>query len=68
MPIVLSVAEARVIVTDYKDYYNNIRPHGGIGYRTPTQARLEALGSSRPTGSIRQELDPSPSSDTISIN
>lgn len=66
--LMLSVAEARVIVTDFKDYYNNIRPHGGIGYRTPAQARLEALGSSRPPGSLRQQLDPNPSSVTISIN
>ena len=66
--LLLSVAEARVVINDFKNYYNNIRPHGGIGYRTPTQARLDALGSSRPAGSIRQELDPAPSSDTISIN
>ncbi len=66
--LLLSVAEARVVVNDFKDYYNNIRPHGGIGYRTPAQARLEALGSCRPTGSIRQELDPIPSSVTLTIN
>ena len=59
--LMLSVAEARVIVSEFKDY---IRPHGGIGYRTLAQARLEALVSSRPPGSIRQVLDPNPSSDT----
>ena len=57
--LMLSVAEARVITGDYRRHYNEERPHGGIGYRTPAQARLEALGSSRPAGSLRQELDPS---------
>jgi transposase InsO family protein len=38
-------------------HYNEERPHGGIRYRTPAQARLEALGSSRPAGSLRQELE-----------
>jgi len=60
----LSVAEARVLIEDYRRHYNEERPHGGIGYRTPAQVRLQALGSSRPPGSLRQELDPSP---TISI-
>lgn len=55
--LMLSVAEARVLIEDYRRHYNEERPHGGIGYRTPAQARLEALGSSRPTGSFRQELE-----------
>jgi len=57
--VMLSVAEARVLIEDYRRHYNEERPHGGIGYRTPAQARLEALGSSRPAGSLPQELDPS---------
>ena len=55
--LMLSVAEARVLAEDYRRHYNEERPHGGIGYRTPAQARLEALGSSRPTDSLRQELE-----------
>jgi putative transposase len=55
--LMLSVAEARVLIEDYRRHYNEERPHGGIGYRTPAQARLEALGSSRPSGSLRQELE-----------
>jgi hypothetical protein len=35
----LSVAEARVLVEDYRRHDNEERPHGGIGYRTPVQAR-----------------------------
>jgi putative transposase len=57
----LSVAEARVLIEDYRRHYNEERPHGGIGYRTPAQARIEAqaLDSSRPAGSLRQELESS---------
>lgn len=56
--LMLSVAEARVIIEDFRRHYNKKRPHGGIGYRTPAQARLEALASSRPPGSLHQELEP----------
>ena len=38
----LSVAEARVIIEDYRRHYNEERPHGGLGYRTPRQAFHEA--------------------------
>ena len=38
----LSVAEARVVIEDYRSYYNEVRPHGGIGYHTPTRAFIEA--------------------------
>jgi len=57
--LMLSLAEARVLIEDYRRHYNEERPHGGIGYRTPTQARIEAeaLGSSRPSGSLHQELE-----------
>ena len=65
--VMLSLTEARVVIEDYRRHYNEERPHGGIGYRTPAQARIEAqaLGSSRPTGSLRQELDPTPSTATL---
>jgi len=36
--VMLSVAEARVLIEDYRRHYNQERPHGGIGYRTPAQA------------------------------
>ena len=42
--LMLSVAEARVIIEDYRRYYNEVRPHGSIGYRTPAQACREAQG------------------------
>ena len=40
--LMLSVAEARVVIKDYRRYYNEVRPHGGLGYRTPSQAFTEA--------------------------
>ena len=60
--LILSVTEARVLSADYRWHYNHERPHGGIGYQTPAAMRGagQALGYSRPTGSLRQELDPPP--------
>ena len=43
--LMLSVAEARVVIEDYRRHYNEERPHGGLGYRTPTQASNEAQAS-----------------------
>ena len=40
--LMLSLAEARVIIEDYRRHYNEERPHGGLGYRTPAQAFHEA--------------------------
>ncbi len=40
--LMLSLAEARVVIEDYRRYYNEERPHGGLGYRTPKQAFYEA--------------------------
>lgn len=40
--LMLSLAEARVIIEDYRRHYNEERPHGGLGYRTPRQAFYEA--------------------------
>ncbi len=40
--LMLSVAEARVVIEDYRRHYNEERPHGGLGYRTPIQAFMEA--------------------------
>ncbi len=56
--LMLSVAEARVIIEDYRCYYNEVRPHGGVGYRTPAQAFIEAqTPDAKVTSSQRQELD-----------
>ena len=31
-----------MVIEDYRRHYNEERPHGGIGYRTPAQAFTEA--------------------------
>lgn len=49
--LMFSVAEARVLIENYRRHYDDERPHGGIGYRTPGQARREARVSSRSAGS-----------------
>ena len=39
-----SVKEAKVLAKDYRDHYNNSRPHGALGYLTPAEfAAIEAL-------------------------
>ena len=40
--LMLSLAEARVVIEDYRCHHNEERPHGGLGYRTPSQAFNEA--------------------------
>ena len=63
--LMLSVAEARVVIEDYRRYYNEVRPHGGIGYRTPAQACREAQAlASNPASILHQELDPTPETGT----
>ena len=57
--LMLSVAEARVVIKDYRRYYNEVRPHGGIGYRTPAQAFIEAqTPDTTVTNPQCPELDP----------
>ena len=47
-----SLKEAKVLAKDYRDHYNQQRPHGALGYLTPAEfAAIEALStqSSVPT-------------------
>ena len=37
--------EMRKLVSEYVEFYNNERIHGGIGYKTPREKYLEYLGS-----------------------
>jgi putative transposase len=39
-----NLKEAKVLVEDYREHYNHHRPHGALGYLTPTEfAAIEAL-------------------------
>lgn len=39
-----NVKEAKVLAKDYRDHYNQQRPHGALGYLTPAEfAAIEAL-------------------------
>jgi transposase InsO family protein len=52
-----SLKEAKVLAKDYRDHYNRQRPHGALGYLTPTEfAAIEALSapSSVPTGEPKE--------------
>lgn len=37
-----SVAEARVVIEQYRRHYNTTRPHSSIGYRTPSEMRVRS--------------------------
>jgi len=58
--LLYTLSESRVVFADWRDYYNNIRPHRSLGLQSPTQfARnhsTQGLGSGRPTDSLRRAL------------
>ena len=58
--LLYTLSESRVVFTDWRDYYNNIRPHRSLGLQSPAEfARKQStqgLGSGRPPGSLRPGL------------
>ena len=48
-PVASSIAELQAQVDRFVAYYNEVRPHRGIGRRTP-KAAWEARDKARPTG------------------
>lgn len=45
-----NLKEAKVLAEDYRDHYNNSRPHGALGYLTPVEfAAIEALTGQVPS-------------------
>ncbi len=58
-----NLKEAKVLAKDYRDHYNQERPHGALGYLTPVEfAAIEALSaqsSSVPTEEL-EELESVP--------
>jgi putative transposase len=52
-----NVKEAKVLAEDYRDHYNHQRPHGALGYLTPTEfTAIEAVStqSSVPTEELKE--------------
>ena len=48
--------EAKVLAKDYRDHYNQERPHGVLGYLTAMEfAAIEALSQHAP--SVTEELE-----------
>ena len=43
-----SLIDARVVLDAWRDEYNNRRPHGGLGQRTPAEYRAEVEGAEVP--------------------
>ena len=58
--LLYTLSESRVVFADWRNYYNNIRPHRSLGLQSPSQfARnhsTQGLGSGRPTDSLRPAL------------
>jgi putative transposase len=36
-----TLLEAKVMAEDYRQHYNNYRPHSSLGYRTPNEFTLD---------------------------
>ena len=52
----VNLKEAQVLLEDYRDHYNNHRPHGALGYLTPMEfAAIEAWSQQAP--SVTEELE-----------
>lgn len=49
-----SVLEAQCIARNFRDDYNNVRPHSSIGYRTPAHYRAELLRQAPDSGQARR--------------
>ena len=51
-----SLMEAKVVLADWREEYNNYRPHGALGYRTP-KAVIQYLYEKRKRQQFRQTIE-----------
>ena len=52
-----NLKEAKVLTKDYRDHYDQQRPHGALGYLTPAEfAAIEALSAQRALSVPTEEL------------
>ena len=56
--VLLSVAEAQVVIEQWRHNYNNEHPHSRLGFKSPQEVIrfLSDLGRVRATPSLRQDL------------
>jgi transposase InsO family protein len=57
--LLYTLSESRVVFADWREYYNNTRPHRSLGLLTPAQYAKQSIagpGSGRATPSLRQGL------------
>ena len=56
--VLLSVAEAQVLIEQWRQTYNHEHPHSRLGFKSPQEfvTFLSALGRVRATPSLRQDL------------
>lgn len=59
LEVFTSLAEARVVIGDYKEHYNHRRPHSSLDYRPPA-AFAAACRAAPPLGLATLALAPSP--------
>jgi putative transposase len=52
--LLANVLEAQCIARNFRDDYNNVRPHSSINYRTPADYRAELLRQAPDSGQARQ--------------
>ena len=52
--IFYSVMEAKVIVENWRLEYNNLRPHSGLGYKSPAEFALSCIAFASPTAQRKQ--------------
>ena len=51
-----TMTEARVVIGDYRDEYNRVRPHGGLGYLSPDEfVARQARGRQAPPETLNPE-------------
>ena len=52
--IFYSLREAQVVIGEWRDHYNRIRPHSSLGYRPPAPATLQVIAWHLPTPAAMQ--------------
>lgn len=51
-----SLMEAKVLVEEYRDYYNHNRPHSALGYRTPWEFAASCCAAAQAGTGLTKEL------------